>query len=98
MTDSHSQNQNEVSYWLGGNDLEIEGTFKWVRSDSPVVFSDWNPGQPDNYGTAGEDCMELQGAMNYHWNDLPCSARHRFICEAPYVKKCFSHFVLYSIV
>ncbi|XP_078331103.1 echinoidin-like [Crassostrea virginica] len=80
---SHSQNQNEVSYWLGGNDLEIEGTFKWVRSDSPVVFSDWNPGQPDNYGTAGEDCMELQGAMNYHWNDLPCSARHRFICEAP---------------
>ncbi|XP_052699692.1 echinoidin-like [Crassostrea angulata] len=79
--DSHSSHQNEVSYWLGGNDLEMEGTFKWVRSDAPLVFTDWNPGQPDDF-SSGEDCIELQGAMDYHWNDLSCSARHRFICES----------------
>ncbi|XP_048780982.2 echinoidin-like [Ostrea edulis] len=80
--DSHAQNQNEVSYWLGGNDLEVEGTFKWARSGESVTFTDWNPGQPDDFHS-GEDCMELQGAMDYHWNDLPCTARHRFICESP---------------
>lgn len=81
FVDSHSSHQNEVSYWLGGNDLEMEGTFKWVRSDAPLVFTDWNPGQPDDF-SSGEDCIELQGAMDYHWNDLSCSARHRFICES----------------
>ncbi|XP_062613132.1 echinoidin-like [Saccostrea cucullata] len=80
--DSHSKNQNEVSYWLGGNDMEIEGTFTWAKSGNPVTFTDWNPGQPDDYGNSGEDCIELQGAMDYHWNDLPCIARHRFICES----------------
>jgi hypothetical protein len=33
--------------------------------------------------------MELQGAMDYHWNDLPCTARHRFICETLWVYYCY---------
>ncbi|XP_062598632.1 perlucin-like [Saccostrea cucullata] len=72
--------QNEVSYWLGGNDIEIEGVFKWVKSDAPLIFTDWNPGQPDDAN--GEDCMELRGAFHYHWNDLPCTVPHHFICES----------------
>ncbi|XP_048780984.2 perlucin-like protein [Ostrea edulis] len=74
-------NQNEVSYWLGGNDIEIEGVFKWVKSDLTLTFTDWNPGQPDDAN--GEDCMELRGAFHYHWNDLPCNIPHHFICETP---------------
>nr|XP_034324874.1 perlucin-like protein isoform X2 [Crassostrea gigas] len=77
--DSHSNNQNDVSYWLGGNDIEIEGVFKWVRSDQPLTYTDWSPGQPDDAN--GEDCMELRGAFQYHWNDLPCNIPHHFICE-----------------
>ncbi|XP_052717087.1 perlucin-like protein [Crassostrea angulata] len=72
--------QNEVSYWLGGNDIEIEGVFKWVKSDQPLTYADWSPGQPDDAN--GEDCMELRGAFQYHWNDLPCNIPHHFICEA----------------
>nr|XP_022295699.1 perlucin-like protein isoform X1 [Crassostrea virginica] len=73
--------QSEVSYWLGGNDIEIEGVFKWVKSDLPMTYTDWSPGQPDDAG--GEDCVELRGAFQYHWNDLPCNIPHHFICEAP---------------
>ena len=78
-----TSDQNEVSYWLGGNDIETEGVFKWVKSDLPMTYTDWSPGQPDDAG--GEDCMELRGAFQYHWNDLPCNIPHHFICEAPYV-------------
>ncbi|XP_048780983.1 perlucin-like [Ostrea edulis] len=74
-----SGNQNEVSYWLGGNDIEIEGEFKWANSDLSLTFTDWSPGQPDNAN--GEDCIELRGAFHYHWNDLPCNTPHHFICE-----------------
>ena len=83
LIESHSSNQNDVSYWLGGNDIETEGVFKWVKSDHPMTYTDWSPGQPD--GLEGEDCMEMRGAFQYHWNDLPCNIPHHFICETPYV-------------
>ncbi|XP_022295727.1 perlucin-like [Crassostrea virginica] len=79
--ESHSSNQNDVSYWLGGNDIETEGVFKWVKSDHTMTYTDWSPGQPD--GLEGEDCMEMRGAFQYHWNDLPCNIPHHFICETP---------------
>lgn len=79
--DLNSNHRNNVSYWSGGNDLEIEGTFKWVRSDTSLAFTDWNRGQPDNHFT-GEDCIILELQGNYHWNDLACTARNRFICES----------------
>ncbi|KAK3105709.1 hypothetical protein FSP39_003936 [Pinctada imbricata] len=69
------------SYWIGGNDIQNEGIFKWYRSDTDLTFTDWNPGQPDDAGT-NEDCMDLQGIFSYHWNDHNCDVRQHFICEA----------------
>ncbi|XP_078333621.1 perlucin-like protein isoform X2 [Crassostrea virginica] len=71
----------EAAYWLGGNDIEMEGLFNWVKSGKYVTYTDWTPGQPDNAND--EDCMELRGVFYYHWNDFQCNVPQRFICEAP---------------
>jgi hypothetical protein len=60
-----------------------------------MTFTDWSPGQPDDAG--GEDCMELRGAFQYHWNDLPCNVPHRFICETSWVSSSRILFILYDM-
>ena len=64
-------------YWIGLSDTAVEGAFVWVDG-SPVGFSDWTGGQPDNSG--GEDCVHYWGASG-QWNDLPCDRRLGFLCE-----------------
>jgi T5SS/PEP-CTERM-associated repeat protein len=36
--------------WMGINDQASSGNFVWV-SGKPVVYTNWEPGQPDNIGT-----------------------------------------------
>lgn len=76
-----TDHDHEAAYWLGGNDIEMEGLFNWVKSGKYVTYTDWTPGQPDNAND--EDCMELRGVFYYHWNDFQCNVPQRFICEAP---------------
>ncbi|XP_054889014.1 collectin-12 [Poeciliopsis prolifica] len=68
-------------YWLGLTDKEEENVWKWVDGTIPV-FTNWKPGQPDNWthGHAnGEDCAGL--IHNANWNDFYCTDRIGFICE-----------------
>ncbi|KAI8517186.1 response to nematode [Branchiostoma belcheri] len=66
------------SYWIGLNDVREEGSFVWSdEANSPAVYTNWHPDQPDNGG--GEDCVEM--TKNQDWNDLPCSSKLNFICE-----------------
>merc|ERR1711973_93502 len=83
---SHSINQyvlrgmrrHNLSYiWIGGNDKDEEGTWKWADG-SPFEFTYWSFEQPNNYKN-NEDCM-IHGWMNpvsrfYMWNDYPCTTR-----------------------
>merc|ERR1719167_1866224 len=41
--------------WVGGNDIDEEGTWKWTDGSS-FQFTFWYSGQPDNHG-GNEDCM-----------------------------------------
>ena len=64
--------------WVGGHD---SGTRTWTWTDgSAFGWSNWNPGEPNNVGKGGEDCLGLWG--NGKWNDFSCS-RHSlaFVCE-----------------
>ncbi|KAM4557241.1 collectin-12 [Fundulus diaphanus] len=68
-------------FWLGLTDKEEENVWKWVDGTIPV-FTNWKPGQPDNWthGHAnGEDCAGL--INNANWNDFYCTDRIGFICE-----------------
>lgn len=70
------------SAWIGLNDRRIEGNFEWVEG-SPVNYSNWNPGEPNNLGD--EDCTELYvgGGAGGKWNDAPCSYSKAAIIEIP---------------
>ncbi|MEE4294568.1 MAG: C-type lectin domain-containing protein, partial [Xanthomonadales bacterium] len=55
--------------WLGGNDIDVEGTWVWVTGE-PWSYTNWNTGEPNDSG--GEDCLEMRGGTASNWNDIPC--------------------------
>lgn len=59
--------------WIGFNDEAVEGTFVWY-DQSPVVYTNWAPGEPNQSGN--EDCVQIYpgGAYPGTWNDLSCSS------------------------
>jgi len=68
-----------LSYiWIGGNDKDEEGTWKWVDG-SPFEFTFWGFGEPNNFG-GNEDCMvhgwpswrNTDGWGPNMWNDYHC--------------------------
>ena len=76
--------------WLGGNDIEEEGTWKWVDcSPWNVTFTSpfWANGEPNNAGGA-EHC--LHHVFNYppffsylchKWNDEGCRREQGFFVQ-----------------
>ncbi len=67
------------SIWIGFTDQDVEGTFVWTDG-SPVTFTNWSPGEPNNLGD--EDYTELYS--NGIWNDIPANAwLKRAVIEFP---------------
>ncbi|XP_029110745.1 collectin-12 isoform X1 [Scleropages formosus] len=68
-------------FWLGLTDMEEENVWRWVDGSLPT-FTNWKPGQPDNWTHGhekGEDCAGLihEGL----WNDFFCVEHNGFICQ-----------------
>lgn len=59
--------------WIGFSDELVEGSFVWY-DQSPVVYTNWAPGEPNQAGD--EDCVQIYpgGGAPGTWNDLPCSS------------------------
>jgi hypothetical protein len=66
------------SVWIGFNDILSEGNFVWANGE-PVVFTNWNGGEPNNVGANGEHVTELLN--NGAWNDLSASNSRYGIIE-----------------
>jgi len=74
--------------WIGLNDRDVEGDYRWVSGET-FSYNRWSsPVQPDNYTyngalPAGEDCimMYTSGSGNGRWNDLPCFSSERYVVE-----------------
>ena len=65
-------------YWVGGNDLETEGTFTWHSGERPSIDpSLWNLNQPDNSNNS-EHCLVISQGR---FNDAPCELSRKYICE-----------------
>lgn len=59
--------------WIGFSDEVTEGSFVWY-DQSPIVYTNWAPGEPNQSGN--EDCVQIYptGANPGTWNDLSCSS------------------------
>lgn len=57
-----------------------EGKFQWVTGE-PVVYTNWNPGEPNNQDN-NEDCaMFYNKSQPGRWNDGHMTPQSIFICE-----------------
>lgn len=52
-----------TNFWIGLSDLRLSQTFEWVDG-SEVLFTNWNDNEPNNFGTSGEDCVEIEGGVS----------------------------------
>ncbi|EAT41960.1 AAEL006456-PA [Aedes aegypti] len=75
-------NERWMDVWIGANDIAEEGQFTWQATGENVTYTNWKPGQPNNYG-GKEDCVHIQYTANvdFQWNDDQCSKKKYFICE-----------------
>ncbi|MFK7979881.1 MAG: HYR domain-containing protein, partial [Saprospiraceae bacterium] len=69
----------DQSAYIGLSDREQEGTFKWCNND-PVTYTNWYPGQPDNYG-GNQDVTRL--FPNGVWDDIAGNYLLEYILEIP---------------
>lgn len=75
----------DTCYWIGftdHSDYSEEGQWVWV-SGEPVIFTNWDFIQPDNY-LQGEDCAHLIHNGNPLWNDLGNDDSHGAGTNSPY--------------
>ncbi|XP_060720571.1 hepatic lectin-like [Tachysurus vachellii] len=78
-----SKYSNGTQAWIGLNDRDTEGTFKWVDG-SPLTTEFWWNGEPNDY-EQNEDCVITgfrKATFNIStWNDYPCNHLVVGICE-----------------
>lgn len=67
-------------WWIGLDDIDQEGTFKW-SDGTPLDYTYWNDGEPNNAGN--EDCANLPPWTGGRWNDLPCDHVQPYVCRMP---------------
>ena len=81
--------------FLGLNDREREGQYKWADGSKAIEEEfRWLPGEPAN-SPPGEDCVEMYTRTNqFLWNDVPCSDELSFVCQVDWI--FLSHFILTS--
>ncbi|MBZ3881544.1 Low affinity immunoglobulin epsilon Fc receptor, partial [Sciurus carolinensis] len=73
-----TKHANKRGSWIGLRDLDLEGEFIWMDG-SPVGYSNWNPGEPNNQDQ-GEDCVMMRGSGK--WNDASCRSQlDAWVCE-----------------
>ena len=67
--------------WIGGTDAASEGAWVWSPSNTPLSYTNWATGQPENSG--GEDCMDFRGHADSKWNDNRCTRKYKYVCQQP---------------
>ena len=68
-------------WWLGASDISVEGEWVWEVDQSPLSYTNWFEGEPNN--DREQDCMEFkyQGGSP-GWDDLDCASNEpHYICK-----------------
>ena len=86
----HSESENALlvtaaagnKVWIGGTDAASEDTWKWDSTGTPLWYTNWYSGQPDDAG-GNEDCMEFNYRSSGKWNDATCTIKLKYVCQFP---------------
>ena len=74
----HNNYAKDSRRWIGLNDIDSEGNWKWLSGSSS--YTRWDSGEPNNANN--EDCVEI--ATNAYWNDEGCNdndKKRSGVCE-----------------
>ena len=66
--------------WIGGTDAASEGAWVWSPSNTPLSYTKWNSGEPNN-ANGGEDCLMVNNVGQ--WNDDWCTSKRKYVCQQP---------------
>ncbi|XP_046378701.2 brevican core protein-like [Haliotis rufescens] len=67
-----------TNYWIGLSDETVaNGVFIW-SDGTQASYTNWMPNEGKS---TSEYCVEMVRSHDYQWNDNPCWAALRFICE-----------------
>ncbi len=70
----------ERLFWIGLNDVREEGVFEWA-SGEPVEYTNWYPGEPNDYLGNEDGTVTNWGADQGAWNDDTLSRSYYGIIE-----------------
>ncbi|XP_055532530.1 prostasin-like [Wyeomyia smithii] len=67
-------------FWIGANDLGVNGVFRWQFSGKPLTYTHWRSNEPDNKNN-NEHCVLVLGNRQAFWADANCRAKKQVLCE-----------------
>ena len=67
-------NSAENNVWIGLNNNNTQGAWRWSEDSSNVSFCNWNKYEPNG----NSDCVEM--TKDGCWNDKSCNTKLPFIC------------------
>lgn len=53
----------------------------WIDSQTPTSYTNWYPGEPNDYGGTPEKCIVLNNENLKGWHDVPCTSMMLVVCE-----------------
>jgi len=68
--------------WIGGTDAASEGAWVWSPSNTPLSYTNWYAGEPNN-ANGGEDCLQFNYKIPGKWNDWGCFGKRKYVCQPP---------------
>ncbi|XP_038144842.1 ladderlectin-like [Cyprinodon tularosa] len=66
--------------WIGLSDAQQDRAYFW-SDGSPLDFTLWNAGEPNNAGGT-EPCVHTNWGPVKKWNDKVCAEKYSFVCKA----------------
>jgi len=78
-SDVYGKYKKSFAIWIGLNDMDNEGQFKWSDGQELGKYTKWAKGEPNDHGN-DEDCVVLEIKLD-GWNDRNCNEPLTFVCE-----------------